>query len=213
MVASARTGTSTFTRGDGPRRCTGSSVPFTATAPPPSLFASAARSADVASGCTVDASTNEGRECASSSTEMGPAGMLWIAVDACGADAAVGRVPDAPVRGPESDMLPDAMGGSDTTPSNAARSFSASSRAEPKRAAGSRAQACANQASTLGGSAGLVADGLGASVVAIFTASAPKDGPSYGRCPVSASKATTASDQRSLRRSMIFCAVTCSGLM
>lgn len=83
MVARASTGTSTFTRGDGPRRSAGSRArSFTATAPPPSLRASAARSADVVSGCTVDASTNEGRECASSSTEMGPAGTLWIAVDA-----------------------------------------------------------------------------------------------------------------------------------
>ena len=128
------------------------------------------------------------------------------------ADGFVGRDPE--LAGRESETAPpEATGGSETTPSNAPRRLSASSRAEANRAAGSRAHARANHASTLAGSAGFSADGLGCSPVAIFTASAPNEGPSYGRCPVSASNATTPSDQRSLRRSMTFCAVTCSGLM
>lgn len=149
-------------------------------------------------------------------------GVAWFTVDASsvgvggrfefprldgldGSGVGTFRSPD------ESLITPD--GGRLTTPWNASRSASAICFAFAKRSAGSRAQAFANHASNEAGSDGSTEEGRVGVPVAIFTASAPKEGPSNGRTPVSASNVTTPSAQRSLRASIDFCAVTCSGLM
>jgi hypothetical protein len=146
-------------------------------------------------------------------------GVAWFTVDASsvgvgarfeivgleGSGVGTLRSPD------ESVITPD--GGRLTTPLKASRSPSARLFAFANRSAGSRAHALANHASNETGSAGSTDEGRAGVPVAIFTASAPNDGPSNGRCPVSASNVTTPSAQRSLRASIDFCAVTCSGLM
>ena len=66
-----------------PRRFDASSPEIATAAPPGSLRASEERSPEAdAAPSTVDARTNEGRACASSSTEIGPAGTLGIGVEA-----------------------------------------------------------------------------------------------------------------------------------
>jgi hypothetical protein len=104
-----------------------------------------------------------------------------------------------------------ATSGSGASPVIARASASAAARAVWNRSAGARAHARANQPSSVGGSSGTMAEGRG-SVVWIASVIAPTVTPSNGRAPVSASNATTPSDQMSLRASTASPRI-CSGLM
>ncbi len=92
---------------------------------------------------------------------------------------------------------------------------SASSRAEPKRAFGSRARAFTIHASISGDSfaSGAASVGGGIAPARIFPMSGPSASAEKGRTPVRHSKTTTPIAQRSVRWSTLFSPCACSGLM